>query len=192
MLNKYENLSANIKDIAEKCGFGNYYSLLTPEKGICHGLVCAWGQAILKKDTKSYFSRLDILTRNYELDPIILNQGRENERGYTLLSSFLSDVIITFERGASRYKGVGQANYYHGAHEYIGIPHAQYKLYISIRSFLDVLVMYQNSELSALPREQTSLQNIKKSSELVFNSGIANEEPNSLLEIYNKPFVNRV
>ncbi|MCP3965127.1 MAG: hypothetical protein GY750_09695 [Lentisphaerae bacterium] len=66
MANKYNILHENIKDLSENCpGLEGYFFLLGGKIGYCFTLACMWGQAVLVNDERTYFQRLDILTKNY-------------------------------------------------------------------------------------------------------------------------------
>ncbi|APC91619.1 MULTISPECIES: hypothetical protein [Francisella] len=63
---KYELLKENIKEISDNCDWGKgYYDKLSLPSGLCFGLAYMWGQAALAKDQKTFYDRLEILTKDY-------------------------------------------------------------------------------------------------------------------------------
>jgi len=150
MHHRYDNLMFNLEDLSDRCpGFGDYHRLLG-QNGYCYGLVHMWGRAILLPNSnrrvlhngfqkKIFENRLDILTRDYYANPL-----RVKSKEYKRLSDFLNENIIPIEKLACNFKGEGRLNYCSRACREAGILHENYKLYISIRAFLDGLLLYQN------------------------------------------------
>jgi hypothetical protein len=188
MADFYQNFMNNVQDLSEHVGldFGSYSEILGV-KGYCFGLSCMWGQAILAGDTRTYFARLKLLTRDYLASPI-----RAHGVSYNKLSNFLYDEIFPFEYGARQYKGVGKTNYYRGVYEHLGIPYSEFDLYMTIRAFLDGMLIYQTPGSTFLKGQQRSTNQYSMvASEYVFPQTLVDRnglEPNNLCTTYNRAF----
>ncbi|MCP3940970.1 MAG: ankyrin repeat domain-containing protein [Desulfobacteraceae bacterium] len=65
----YTNLYDNIEIISKNRNWGNYLSLLGGRKGYCFGLVHMWGLSILVNEEEKFYHRMELLTRDFKLNP---------------------------------------------------------------------------------------------------------------------------
>jgi hypothetical protein len=170
--NGYEYLNINIKDISENCpGWGEYYQLLGKKKGLCSGLVFMRGQAHLSNGIDIYDLRLRYLTRRFHEAPFHINGKKFNK---------ISDIInYATEQSKTKYAkyrristglgDTGKANVYNEMftrNERLDpnfstanrmtqqmMEHPAYKFMMSIRAFLDSLLIYHNPRKTSLYKD---------------------------------------
>ncbi|QIV95783.1 ankyrin repeat protein [Allofrancisella inopinata] len=179
----YEGLIKNIKDISDNCNWGDYYSLLCLPSGLCFGLAAMWGQACLIGDTKTFYARLGLLTKDYsnahqKLSDIIKGHIALQQKATSYIKKDLAEYTVLYRR----------ALYDHD-------------LVISIRAFLDGLLAYHrpyNTFFEGPEYNNIKSQSVLKISPWIVNQGLSHRSAygwalgstgdSPLLEIYNEPF----
>ena len=182
MPNKYKNLIANIQDISDNCDWGDYYSKLNLPNGLCYGMAYMWGQAFLANDTKTFYKRLEILTKDYK------HISKK-------LSTIINEQTNIQKKIPLDSKLVSQANYYKEKQS-----DKDYEQILSIRAFLDGLLLYHFPDNTSLYEDQID-NNLHSQDEYISSKYIVNDRISKkskysnyqipLLEIYNKPFAGK-
>ncbi|AXH33462.1 ankyrin repeat domain-containing protein [Francisella opportunistica] len=174
---KYDLLKDNIKDISDKSDWGDYYNKLGLPDGLCFGLAYMWGQANLAGDQETFYDRLDILTKDYSNEVKLSKIVRE----YTDLQRKNSP----YNKSVARYKE--------------NLLKDNYDLILSIRAFLDGLLLYHNPSktyfFSYRINSNLVSQNGYEASKYVINGSLFQKDSTyydacslPLLEIYNKSY----
>ncbi|MCP3944015.1 MAG: hypothetical protein GY710_21395 [Desulfobacteraceae bacterium] len=154
MLCRYDNLLRNIKDLSDNL-FGKYLTSLDHKYdertkkikggGLCFGLACMWGQAVLAQDEKTYYNRLNILTKSYP------EKNSLSAQVYSAMSNLSSKKNLQKRNDKNR-------------------------LLLSIRPFLDGLLLYHNPRRTSLYKDKVNRdlcrQNVQLSSKYVTNASI--------------------
>ncbi|QSH41911.1 ankyrin repeat domain-containing protein [Lentisphaerota bacterium ZTH] len=168
MPDKYQNLQMAICDLTMNLDFGNYYEILKPEKGLCFGLSYMWQQALLADGLTSFFAKMDILTQTY---PTLDDQFQPKT---------LSQLINDAREKVKSSTPLNQKD----------------KLYLSILSFLDGIILYHSPSKSSmyLDRADTDLftQNCEKASKYVMNDTLYNGQDGILVPMtkcFDRPFI---
>ncbi|MCP4104962.1 MAG: hypothetical protein GY749_05430 [Desulfobacteraceae bacterium] len=146
------NFWAGNSDYSMECG---HYELLTDD-GWCNGLAYMWGQAVLAKDTSTYYDRLNLLTRKYKINELVQDyqfftkniffnkrlhrKKRKNARSHDP-KKIVAKLAKKYEIEISSDQW---QNNFDKSYEYIA------SLFISIRAFLDGLLLYQSPSDTSL------------------------------------------
>ncbi|APC92130.1 MULTISPECIES: hypothetical protein [Francisella] len=175
---KYELLRENIKDISVNCDWGDYYGELGLPAGLCFGLAYMWGQAVLADDQETFSKRLAILTDDYSKKSKSLSANIKN---WTKVRPRPPEFCIFIATQGGE-----------------GILKQGYDLLLSIRAFLDGLLLYHNPTKTYFFTDRInpnlSLQNGYEASKYVINASLFQKDSIyeacnlPLLEIYNKPY----
>ncbi|MBK2026882.1 ankyrin repeat domain-containing protein [Allofrancisella guangzhouensis] len=184
-----KNLKENLKDISDKCGWGNYYTALGLPTGLCFGLAAMWGQAYLANDLKTFYKRLKVLTSSSL-------KGQFQGTSYDNLTDLIKAVCSYEKQLSKNHKSIEQLNY---------SDKNVYKLIISIRAFLDGLLAYHKGMYNLVSRDKRYFgQSVLKTSQLVISNTLTNvskekfsaqnpdisyQKNSTFIEIYNYPFI---
>ena len=218
MSTHYKMLENNIKAISEssKLNWGDYDTSLT-NIGYCYGLTHMWGKAVLAEDTATFFNRLALLTRDYQQNPYTI-QGEQFNDITHVLAKAIEDYQALWKKsnsvshnGANNNNGSDNDNdnNHHAAPsdshvKAAGWDGTEFKLFLSIRAFLDGLLIYHQPGNTALYHDQVSLTDtchiVNSNSETLPNCVPAEQdaarsskficfENTQLTRVYAKPFV---
>ncbi|KEI35547.1 ankyrin 1 [Francisella sp. W12-1067] len=177
----YKKLKENVKDISDNCNWGDYYNHLDLPGGLCFGFAAMWGQACLIGDTKTFYARLELLTKDYsnahqKLSDIIKGHIALQQKATSYIKKDLAEYTVLYRR----------ALYDHD-------------LVISIRAFLDGLLAYHRPYNTFFEGFEYNIksQNILKISPWIVNQGLSYRSTygsalgsvdSPLLEVHNEPF----